>query len=141
MSSGKGRMIVLFNSTMLQGDCSFVKEFFHFEKRITNNPSQNSHSGAEKQRFQRLSTTNQRNPTKKLDSCNLQQVIYNIVASHPSIHQASFFLCLTCMFHLEFGTPNSFSLLFFNNRKNTIVHPPEKNMSSFLDLFENKINR
>ena len=93
MSSGKGRMIVLFNSTMLQGDCSFVEEFFHFEKRITNNPSENSHSGAEKQRFQRLSTTNQRNPTKKLDSCNLKQVIYNIVASHPSIHQVSFFLC------------------------------------------------
>ena len=45
------------------------------------------------------------------------------------------------MFHLGFATPNSFSLLFFNNRKNTIVHPPEKNMSSFLDLFENEINR
>ena len=34
MSSSKERRILLFNSTVLQGDCHFVEEFFNFEPRI-----------------------------------------------------------------------------------------------------------
>ena len=37
MSSCKGRMIHLFHSTILQGDCHFVEEFFNFERRTENN--------------------------------------------------------------------------------------------------------
>ena len=37
MSSGNDRMILLFNSTILQKDCHFVKGFFHFERRGSNN--------------------------------------------------------------------------------------------------------
>ena len=32
----KGRMILLFNSTILQGDCHFAEEFFNFERRTKN---------------------------------------------------------------------------------------------------------
>ena len=35
--SCKGRMILLFNSTILQRDCHFVKEFFNFKRRPINN--------------------------------------------------------------------------------------------------------
>ena len=37
MSYCKERMILLFNSTILQGDCHFVEEFFNFERRRINN--------------------------------------------------------------------------------------------------------
>ena len=40
MPSGKGRMILLLNSSILQGDCHFVQEFFDFERRTENNHSQ-----------------------------------------------------------------------------------------------------
>ena len=43
MSSCKGRMILMFNWTILQGDCHFVEEFFNFEpRRISNDQSQRS---------------------------------------------------------------------------------------------------
>ena len=42
MSSGKGRMILLLNSTILQRDCHFVKEIFNFERRSNNEQSQRS---------------------------------------------------------------------------------------------------
>ena len=51
MLSCKGRMIRLFNSTILQGDCHFVQEFFNFERRTENNQSQ--FSDRETERFQR----------------------------------------------------------------------------------------
>jgi hypothetical protein len=35
-SVGKERMILLFHSTILQGDCHFVKEFVNFERRSHN---------------------------------------------------------------------------------------------------------
>jgi hypothetical protein len=35
-SVGKERMISLFNSTILQGDCHFVEQVFDFERRIKN---------------------------------------------------------------------------------------------------------
>ena len=43
VSSDKGSMILLFNSTILQGDCHFVVDFFNFEQRIKNSPSQPLH--------------------------------------------------------------------------------------------------
>ena len=43
MSSGKRRMILLFNWTILQGDSHFVEEFFNFERRRINN-DQSQHS-------------------------------------------------------------------------------------------------
>ena len=39
MSSYEGRMAVLFMSTMLQGDCHFVEEFFNYDRRINNDHS------------------------------------------------------------------------------------------------------
>ena len=42
MSSCKGRMILLFNSTILQGDCHIVEEFLNFQRRIQNNQSHRS---------------------------------------------------------------------------------------------------
>ena len=39
-SVGKERMIFLFNSSTLQGDCHFVEEFLNFEQRISNDQSQ-----------------------------------------------------------------------------------------------------
>jgi hypothetical protein len=36
MSSCKERMNLLFNPTILQGDCHFVEEFFNFESRMNN---------------------------------------------------------------------------------------------------------
>ena len=43
-SVGKGRMIVLFNSSTLQIDCHFLEEFFNFERRIKNDQCQRSTS-------------------------------------------------------------------------------------------------
>ena len=48
MSSGKGRIILLFNSTILQGDCHFVEEFFNFEWRRINNDQDQRSSEQEK---------------------------------------------------------------------------------------------
>ena len=42
ISSGKGRMILLLNSTILQRDCHFVEEIFNFERRSNNEQSQRS---------------------------------------------------------------------------------------------------
>ena len=42
MSSGKERMILLFNTTILQGDCHFVEEFFDFGRRINSDQSERS---------------------------------------------------------------------------------------------------
>ena len=42
MPSGKERMILLFNWTILQEDRHFVKEFFSFESQINNDQSQRS---------------------------------------------------------------------------------------------------
>ena len=42
MSSCKGSLILLFNSTILQGDCHFVEEVFNFEPLINNDQSQPS---------------------------------------------------------------------------------------------------
>ena len=42
MSSCKGRMIRLFNSTILQEHCHFVEEFFNFERRSNNDQLQRS---------------------------------------------------------------------------------------------------
>ena len=39
-SVGEERMILLFNSTILQEDCHFVEKFFNFEPRINNDQSQ-----------------------------------------------------------------------------------------------------
>ena len=47
MSSGKGRMILLFNWTILQEDCHLVEEFFSFERRRINN-DQSQRSSTEK---------------------------------------------------------------------------------------------
>ena len=35
-SAGKERIILLFHSTILQGDCHFVEEFANFERRSNN---------------------------------------------------------------------------------------------------------
>ena len=44
MSSCKGRMVLLFKSTILQRDCHLVKEFFNFEpRRINDDQSQRSY--------------------------------------------------------------------------------------------------
>ena len=48
MSACKKRMILLFNSTILQRDCCFVEEFCNFERRINNEHTQRS-STEEKQ--------------------------------------------------------------------------------------------
>ena len=40
MSSCEGGMILLFNSTILQGDCRLVEEFFNIEQRINNDKRQ-----------------------------------------------------------------------------------------------------
>ena len=43
MSSGKGRMLLLFNSTILQGDGHLVEELFNLERqRINHDQSQPS---------------------------------------------------------------------------------------------------
>ena len=42
VSSCKGKMILLFNSTILQEDCHFVEEFFNFERRSNNDQLQRS---------------------------------------------------------------------------------------------------
>ena len=47
-SVGKERMIPLFHSTILQGDCHLVEEFVNFERRTENNRSQLSHRKTEK---------------------------------------------------------------------------------------------
>ena len=44
ISARKGKLIMLFNSTILQGDCHLVEEFFNFERRIYNDESQRSSS-------------------------------------------------------------------------------------------------
>ena len=44
----KESMILLFNSTILQGDCHFVEEFFKSEPRMNSNQIQPSHRGTEK---------------------------------------------------------------------------------------------
>ena len=49
-SVGNERLILLFNSTILQADCHFVEEFFNFEPRMNSNQIQPSHRGTEKQR-------------------------------------------------------------------------------------------
>ena len=49
MSSCRGRMILLFNWTIFQGDCHFVEEFFDFERRRINN-DQSQRSPTEKKR-------------------------------------------------------------------------------------------
>ena len=46
MSSGKRRMILLFNWTILQGDGHCLEEFFNFERRRINN-DQSQHSSTE----------------------------------------------------------------------------------------------
>ena len=48
MSACKKRMILLFNSTILQRDCCFVEKFCNFERRINNEHTQRS-STEEKQ--------------------------------------------------------------------------------------------
>ena len=48
MSSCKGRMIFLFNSTILQGDRHFMEEFFSFERRRINNDQSQRSSEEEK---------------------------------------------------------------------------------------------
>ena len=48
MSSSKGRMILLFNSTILQEDCHFVEEFSNFEPRRINNEQSERSSTKEK---------------------------------------------------------------------------------------------
>ena len=45
--SGKERMILLFDSTIFQGDCHFMEELFDFAQQINNKQSQRS-SAAEK---------------------------------------------------------------------------------------------
>ena len=47
-SVDKGRMLLLFDSSILQGDCHFVEEFSSFESPINNGQSQRS-STEEKQ--------------------------------------------------------------------------------------------
>ena len=49
MSSCNGRMIRLFNSTMLQGDCHFVEAFFNLERRRINH-DQSQRSNEEEKR-------------------------------------------------------------------------------------------
>jgi hypothetical protein len=88
MSSCKEIMILLFNSTILQGDCHFVKEFFHFERRTENNQSQLSHR--ETDRLQRLSTTNQLNSTRKGQLYNKGITFRATIPFHAS---GSIFLC------------------------------------------------
>ena len=57
------RMIILFDSSILQGDCNFVEEFFHFEqRRINNDWSQRPNKEPEKTQKQFI--THQRNPTR-----------------------------------------------------------------------------
>ena len=48
MSSGKERMILLFNSTTLQRDCHFMEEFCNFERRRINNDQSHRSSADEK---------------------------------------------------------------------------------------------
>ena len=49
MSSCKGRMILLFNSTLVQGDCHFVEGLFNVERRRINN-AQSQHLSTEEKR-------------------------------------------------------------------------------------------
>ena len=49
MPSCVGRMILLIHSTVLQGDCHFVEEFFHFERRRIDN-DQNPRSSTKEKR-------------------------------------------------------------------------------------------
>ena len=55
MSSCQGRMILLFNSTILQGGCHSVEGFANFERRNGNNQSLLSHKKTEKQRDRQIS--------------------------------------------------------------------------------------
>ena len=49
MSFCKGRMILLFNWTIFQGDCHSVEGYFNFEQRRSNN-DQIQHSSTEEKR-------------------------------------------------------------------------------------------
>ena len=53
MSSSKRKIILLFSSTILQGDCHFVKEFFDFERRQINNDQSQRSSTKEKREILR----------------------------------------------------------------------------------------
>ena len=48
-SIGKERMIILFHSTIIQGDGHIVKEFFNFERRRINNDQSQRSSTEENQ--------------------------------------------------------------------------------------------
>ena len=52
MSSGKRSMILLFNWTILRGDCHFVEEFFEFERRRINNEQSQRSSEEEKREIE-----------------------------------------------------------------------------------------
>ena len=92
MSSCKGRMILLFNWTILQGDCHFVEEFYYFERQTENNQSKLSHR--ETDIFQRLSTINQRNSMRTGQSYNYR----SIISWHHTLTCIKIFFCLQFVF-------------------------------------------
>ena len=92
MSSGKGRMILLFNSTILQRDCHFVEEFFNFERRTENNQRKLSHRAAEKQTDFKGCRRQIKEIRREQDNCTTRDKYF--VALYPFTHQ-DFFFCVS----------------------------------------------